>query len=248
MRSRERNATFAPVTSDYHKAKVLFVSIAFSPPDSQLKLKASYCNRKSTAILVYHFNALIKLALSEDAGNREVISKQCEYPVSILPELHWGEIASSGTHSNDVLEQSNNYVQVGASTKVALQVESSVAKRSTPERGDILIDINDRFSQDFLLDIFSKERLTEDSSSISPLYSDGTGLSMNMENHDPKHWSFFQKLAQDEFVRNDVFLMDQDHLGYSSPLTKVKIMFDIILSYLNEISSLKNLLMLGCFC
>ncbi|KAF9590816.1 hypothetical protein IFM89_038538 [Coptis chinensis] len=165
MRSRERNATFAPpVTSDYHKAKVLFVSIAFSPPDSQLKLKASYCNGKSTAILVDHFNALIKLALSEDADDRgdvtclaivpidmkveahffakeddiivgislaemifnevdpslevewfkkdgdsvskgtqfgkvfEVISKQCEDPVSILPELHWGEIASRGTH------------------------------------------------------------------------------------------------------------------------------------------------------
>ncbi|KAF9609635.1 hypothetical protein IFM89_017774 [Coptis chinensis] len=111
--------------------------------------------------------------------------------------------------------------QVGASTKDAPQVEPSVAKRSARERGDILIDINDRFPRDFLSDIFSKERSTEDSSSISPLYSDGTGLSMNMENHDPKHWSFFQNLAQDEFVRNDVSLMDQDHLGYSSPLTKV---------------------------
>ncbi|KAF9620195.1 hypothetical protein IFM89_010930 [Coptis chinensis] len=88
----------------------------------------------------------------------EVTSKQCEDPASILPELHWGEIASSDTHSNYVLEQSNNYVQVGASTKDAPQVESSVAKR-----GYILIDINDRFPRDFLSDIFSKERLTEES-------------------------------------------------------------------------------------
>ncbi|KAF9598574.1 hypothetical protein IFM89_028201 [Coptis chinensis] len=142
---------------------------------------------------------------SGDICLEEVTSKQCEDPASIQLELYWGEIASSDTHSNYVLEQSNNSVQVGASTKDAPQVESSVAKR-----GDILIDINNRFPRDFLSDIFSKERLTEESSSISPLYSDGT-----------KHWSFFQKLAHDEFVRNDVSLMDQDHLGYSSPLTKL---------------------------
>ncbi|KAF9589083.1 hypothetical protein IFM89_018814 [Coptis chinensis] len=66
-------------------------------------------------------------------------------------------------------------IEVGASTKDAPQVESSVAKR-----GDILIDINDRFPRDFLSDIFSKKRLTEESSSISPLYNDGTGLSINI--------------------------------------------------------------------
>ncbi|KAF9612497.1 hypothetical protein IFM89_000419 [Coptis chinensis] len=50
-----------------------------------------------------------------------------------------------------------------ASTKDAPQVESSVAKC-----GDSLIDINDRFPRDFRPDIFSKERLTKESSSISP--------------------------------------------------------------------------------
>ncbi|KAF9588658.1 hypothetical protein IFM89_014379 [Coptis chinensis] len=89
----------------------------------------------------------------------EVTSKQCEDPASILPELHWGEIASSDTHSNYVLEQSNNSILVRASTKDAPQVESSVAKC-----GDSLIDINDRFPRDFLSDIFSKERLNEESS------------------------------------------------------------------------------------
>ncbi|KAF9611844.1 hypothetical protein IFM89_036488 [Coptis chinensis] len=74
----------------------------------------------------------------------ELTSKQCEDPTSILPELHWGEIAFSDTHSNYVLEQSNNSVQVGASTKDAPQVESSVAKR-----GDILIDINNPIPSGF---------------------------------------------------------------------------------------------------
>lgn len=36
-----------------------------------------------------------------------------------------------------------------------------------------------------------------------------------MENHDPKRWSFFQKLVQSDFHRKDVSLMDQDHLGFS---------------------------------
>ncbi|KAF9592187.1 hypothetical protein IFM89_012681 [Coptis chinensis] len=129
-------------------------------------------------ILEFHaelFGARGKTFSDIDVGSTEVTSKQCEDPASILPELHWGGIASIDTHSNYVLEQSNNSVQVGASTKDAPQVESSVAKR-----GDILIDINDRFPRDFLSNIFSKERLTEESSSIIPLYSDGTGLSINI--------------------------------------------------------------------
>ncbi|KAA8544750.1 hypothetical protein F0562_019546 [Nyssa sinensis] len=98
--------------------------------------------------------------------------------------------------------------------------ESSVAV-GTSEHGDILIDINDRFPRDFLSDIFSRARISEDLAGIIPLHSDGTGLSMNMENHEPKHWSFFQKLAQDDFVRKDVSLIDQDHLGFSPPLTNI---------------------------
>ncbi|KAF9609995.1 hypothetical protein IFM89_019559 [Coptis chinensis] len=81
----------------------------------------------------------------------EVTSKQCEDPASIQLELYWGEIASH-THSNYVLEQSNNSVQIGASTKDAPQVESSVAKR-----GDILIDINNRFPRDFCRIYFQRK-------------------------------------------------------------------------------------------
>nr|XP_023892148.1 uncharacterized protein LOC112004154 [Quercus suber]XP_023892150.1 uncharacterized protein LOC112004154 [Quercus suber]XP_023892151.1 uncharacterized protein LOC112004154 [Quercus suber]POE61187.1 serine/threonine-protein kinase edr1 [Quercus suber] len=107
--------------------------------------------------------------------------------------------------------------------------ESAVV--GTPEHGDILIDINDRFPRDFLSDVFSKARISENLSGISPLHSDGTGLSLNMENHEPKHWSYFRNLAQDEFVRKDVSLMDQDHLGFSSPLTNAEEEIAIDYSY-----------------
>ncbi|KAF9605000.1 hypothetical protein IFM89_012956 [Coptis chinensis] len=80
-----------------------------------------------------------------------------------------GDSVSNGTQFAKVSRKA------GVSTKDAPQVKSSVAKR-----GDILIDINDRFPRDFLSNIFSKERLTEDSSSISLLYNDGTGLSINI--------------------------------------------------------------------
>ncbi|OMO92371.1 Phox/Bem1p [Corchorus olitorius] len=93
---------------------------------------------------------------------------------------------------------------------------------STSEQGDILIDINDRFPRDLLSDIFSKVKTSSDPYDGSPFPGDGAGLSLNMENHEPKRWSYFRNLAQDEFVRKDVSLMDQDHLGFSSPLTNVE--------------------------
>ncbi|PPD89153.1 hypothetical protein GOBAR_DD13910 [Gossypium barbadense] len=80
------------------------------------------------------------------------------------------------------------------------------------EQGDILIDINDRFPRDFLSDIFSKAMLSEESSGVSPLQTDGAGLSLNMENHEPKRWSYFQKLAQD-FGEKDGSLINQDHVS-----------------------------------
>ncbi|PIN04941.1 Tyrosine kinase [Handroanthus impetiginosus] len=88
------------------------------------------------------------------------------------------------------------------------------------KQGDILIDINDRFPRDLLSDIFSKAVLSDSSSDFGPLRKDGAGLSVNIENHDPKHWSFFQRLAGDEFTRRDVSLIDQDHV-VSYGLTKI---------------------------
>ncbi|GFP99274.1 dual specificity protein kinase shka [Phtheirospermum japonicum] len=98
------------------------------------------------------------------------------------------------------------------------EAEASVPRN---EQGDILIDINDRFPRDLLSDIFSKAILSDGMSDVGPLQKDGAGLSVNMENHEPQHWSFFQRLAGDEFTRRDVSLIDQDHV-FSSGLTKVE--------------------------
>ncbi|GMG99273.1 hypothetical protein Nepgr_001113 [Nepenthes gracilis] len=93
---------------------------------------------------------------------------------------------------------------------------------SRPDQVDIVIDINDRFPRDFISDIFSKAILDEDSSGISPLQQDGAGLSMNVENHEPKHWSFFRNLAKDDSDQNDVSFIDQNDPVFSSGLAKVE--------------------------
>ncbi|KAK8469329.1 hypothetical protein PHAVU_005G050300 [Phaseolus vulgaris] len=94
-----------------------------------------------------------------------------------------------------------------------------VKPRSTTQ-GDILIDIEDRFPRDILYGMFSKEILSEDSSSIGPLPTDRAGLSLNMDNHEPKSWSYFQNFAQEGF--DNVSLIDQDNLGFSSAVRKVQ--------------------------
>lgn len=86
----------------------------------------------------------------------------------------------------------------------------------TSVHGDILIDINDRFPHDFLSDVFSMARDSQCLSGNSLLHADGTGMSLNMENREPTHWSFFRNLAQDDYSKKDVSLMDQDHPGFSS--------------------------------
>ncbi|XP_071725776.1 uncharacterized protein [Rutidosis leptorrhynchoides] len=88
--------------------------------------------------------------------------------------------------------------------------------------GDILIDINDRFPRDFLSDVFARAISEDSSHGIGVLPQDGVGMSMNIENHEPKHWSFFQKLAGDEFKQKDVSLIDQDHLAFLSGLQKAE--------------------------
>lgn len=87
---------------------------------------------------------------------------------------------------------------------------------SAQGRVDISVDIDDRFPLDFLSDIYSKALISEDSSGINPLHKDGAGISVNMENHEPKRWSYFRNLAQEEFGQKDVSLIDREHLGLSS--------------------------------
>ncbi|KAL6313579.1 hypothetical protein AAG906_006947 [Vitis piasezkii] len=135
------------------------------------------------------------------AMNQVASVKHCQDPLYTPPEPDQGEMSGKDFTSNNILESS-----VGV---------------STPEQRDILIDINDRFPRDFLSDIFSKAVHFADSLTLAN-HKRWSWLELNMENREPKHWSYFQKLAQGGFVQNDVSLMDQDHLGFSSVLTKVE--------------------------
>ncbi|KAL3583941.1 hypothetical protein D5086_015002 [Populus alba] len=63
---------------------------------------------------------------------------------------------------------------------------------------------------------------TKDAFAVSPIHNDGAGASVNMETHEPKHWSYFQKLAKEGFVKKDVSIIDQDHLTTPSVLTNVE--------------------------
>ncbi|XP_010693405.1 uncharacterized protein LOC104906362 [Beta vulgaris subsp. vulgaris] len=134
---------------------------------------------------------------------------------------HLGDAVEVGHARTDVSQPSNSEQHDHASTLPELKWEDEAAQNSSGNVAEsILIDINDRFPRDLLSDIFSQAILFEESSSVNQLPHDGAGLSMNIENHEPKNWSFFQNLAKDDF-RKDVSLIDQDHPIYSSGLAKV---------------------------
>ncbi|XP_010537796.1 PREDICTED: uncharacterized protein LOC104812369 [Tarenaya hassleriana] len=85
------------------------------------------------------------------------------------------------------------------------------------QQGDILIDINDRFPLDFLSEIFSKA-ISEDTTGDLQYRHDGAGLSLNVENQDPKNWSYFQKLAEEQFSQGDGSYIDQTGSGFPAEL------------------------------
>ncbi|XP_009768415.1 uncharacterized protein [Nicotiana sylvestris] len=134
-------------------------------------------------------------------------------------EIHQGNKAGSKFTYTNSQEQSQSSVWMGKYNECAFQGEPSVVLPRS-EQGDILIDINDRFPSNILSDIFAKAILSNSSSDISPVQQDGAGMSLNMQNEEPKHWSFFQKLAGDEFVRKDISLIDQDHVAFAPGLQK----------------------------
>ncbi|XP_075090320.1 RAF-like serine/threonine-protein kinase 24 [Nicotiana tabacum] len=136
-------------------------------------------------------------------------------------ELHWGDAAANRAEGNKAAEQIQPLAVKECQVGEAASTERPSVTVGTIEHGSILFDINDRFPRDFLADIFSKAKLMDASPVPVPLHTDGTDLSLNMENHEPKHWSFFQKIAQGDFGRRDVSLMDQDHLSMSSTCANV---------------------------
>ncbi|MQL88171.1 hypothetical protein Taro_020724 [Colocasia esculenta] len=159
----------------------------------------------------------------ESAGSTGVgnVTKKQENPAASLAELHWGDISMDSVYPKEVKVQAQPFAWPVSSAGGVAQPEPS-AYDAPSQRKDILIDINDRFPRDLLSDLFSKARITEDSAIVRPMRKDDTGLSLNMHNPEPKRWSFFRNLAQDEFNRKDVSLIDQDHIPYPSPFTNVE--------------------------
>ncbi|KAJ6419650.1 hypothetical protein OIU84_029715 [Salix udensis] len=140
-------------------------------------------------------------------------------PAANLPDEQ-DDLKSRDVSDKDNLGHSQPFSWTESSTKDVEGIPSVCV--SSTKQAEIQIDINDRFPCDFLSEIFSKGIFPEDAFVVSPIHNDGAGASVNMENHEPKHWSYFQKLAKEGLVKKDVSIIDQDHLTTSSVLTNVE--------------------------
>ncbi|XP_076903107.1 RAF-like serine/threonine-protein kinase 20 [Bidens hawaiensis] len=176
-----------------------------------------------------------RLTKSDDSLGTQLLAAHLQSDVDPIPEsvgsLHTEDLQPQITHgrlvnhekSNDAPTVNNDLVSDTGNVSEASQtlVNEKKVKLDKPsetgsqERVDSLIDINDQFSSSFLSDAFSRA-ISEDSHGIGVLPQDGVGLSMNITNHEPQHWSYFQKLAQGELQNKDVSLIDQVHLAYLS--------------------------------
>ncbi|TKY68589.1 Serine/threonine-protein kinase CTR1 [Spatholobus suberectus] len=141
--------------------------------------------------------------------------KRLDDLASNLPEIDWGEASRKESNDGCMVQELPVSVTGNITKDVYQDFPPDISKQA---QGDILIDIDDRFPRELLSDMFSKAILGEDPSSLHPLSGDGVGLSINMENHEPKRWSYFHKLAQEGL--DNVSLIDQDHLGFSPMIGK----------------------------
>ncbi|KAL0867371.1 hypothetical protein Bca101_046489 [Brassica carinata] len=119
-------------------------------------------------------------------------------------------------------DANKNRVVNGADVNAAVghaipEVQASTTHDSDSLQGDILIDINDRFPRDLLSEIFSKA-ISEDTSAVHPYPHNGAAVSMNVQNQDPKNWSYFQQLAEEQFIQRDVAGIDQADSHFPSDL------------------------------
>jgi hypothetical protein len=87
---------------------------------------------------------------------------------------------------------------VPSPTSTTRAVPDGESAAANTENRDIFVDINDRFPPDVLSDFFAKAK---DAQSSTP-FTDPI-LSLNMPNYEPKNWSFFRNLAQNEFQHKD---------------------------------------------
>ncbi|KAJ0231780.1 Serine-threonine/tyrosine-protein kinase [Hirschfeldia incana] len=110
-----------------------------------------------------------------------------------------------------------NRADVNAATGHTIPEEKASTHDPDSLQGDILIDISDRFPRDWLSEIFSKA-ISEDTSAVHPHPHNGAAVSMNVQNQDPKNWSYFQQLAEEQFIQRDVTGIDQADSHFPSDL------------------------------
>ncbi|XP_044505908.1 uncharacterized protein LOC123225758 [Mangifera indica] len=165
------------------------------------------------------FRKLLLIDEKEEAGSELPAVSQaasimhCEGFASNPVDFNGGDKIGQESSANTIQRYSQHFSRPESSAKDVSQGISSVGV-SAPERVDIRVDVYDRFPHDFLSDIYSKAKLSGGPSGITPQLKVGAGISVNMENHEPKCWSYFRNLAQGEFGLKNDSLMDQDHLSF----------------------------------
>uniref|UniRef100_M4EBB3 Protein kinase domain-containing protein n=1 Tax=Brassica campestris TaxID=3711 RepID=M4EBB3_BRACM len=176
-------------------------------PREQLEMLNRLSKSDDSQFLMSHSQAIT--GQQDPAKQGEGISHEDSHivneTISEKVGVSGGDIDSEGPNSN--IDTSTNHV-----------IPENRASSS------VLIDINDRFPQDFLSEIFAKA-LSEDMPPGANAYQhDGAGVSLNVENHDPKNWSYFRKLAEEEFSERDVppgFPSDMEDSGVNTMLHHV---------------------------
>ncbi|KAJ9139598.1 hypothetical protein P3X46_030318 [Hevea brasiliensis] len=185
-------------------------------------LKANYDKDYTTGINKKHLIEEMGEAGSGHLAVRQVTGVMPRKdPASNLSEPKKVETTGKDFTGKNNLGPSQPFSGTESSTK---DVSKGITLTGVPaaKQADISIDINDRFPRDFLSEIFSRGIPAEDTSGVNPIHKDGAGVSVNMENHEPKRWSYFQKLAQEGFVQKNASSTDQDRLGTPSAISKAE--------------------------
>eukprot|EP00258_Populus_trichocarpa_P037616 XP_024453635.1 uncharacterized protein LOC7479203 isoform X3 [Populus trichocarpa] len=187
--------------------------VVFNPVDDYegSQVKGNYTDRS--------INDNKAVGLTHSTASQGTSSKHPEDPALGPQEFERTDFGADNNNGNNTKVSVQPLAWTGSPVRAVSQGEPSIGV-GAPEQKDICIDINDRFPPDFLSDSFSKAKTHE--TGVSPVHIDGVGLSLNMENHDPKRRSYFQNLAQDQSASKVFSLIDQDHLSYSSSLTNVE--------------------------
>ncbi|KAE8712905.1 hypothetical protein F3Y22_tig00110221pilonHSYRG00062 [Hibiscus syriacus] len=134
-----------------------------------------------------------------------------------------GNIVSWSSQKQQVVARSTaeaEYRSVAYATTKMAWLESLLSELHVVSHGKL--QVHEVLAYEQVADILTKPLMSQNLNGINPFPGDGAGQSLNIENHEPKHWSYFRKLSQDEFVRKVVLLIDQDHLSFLSPLKNIE--------------------------